>query len=84
MDEMETLAQRNAMLIHSLDWNERRAGIFEPAPADEAAVATSLGLVLNCLSSGLYMVSHAQPHCWSTSPDTSYSMSSVYMHDCLS
>ena len=56
MDEMETLAQRNAMLVHGLDWNERRAGIFEPAPTDDLAVATTLGLVLNCLSSGLYMV----------------------------
>lgn len=58
MEDMETLALRNAMLVHSLDWNERRAGIFEPAPADDAAVATTLGLVLNCLSSGLYMVSN--------------------------
>lgn len=56
MDAMESLAQRNAMLVHGLDWNERRAGIFEPAPADDLAVATTLGLVLNCLSSGLYMV----------------------------
>ena len=62
MDAMESLAQRNAMLVHGLDWNERRAGIFEPAPTDDLAVATTLGLVLNCLSSGLYMVrasSHA-------------------------
>lgn len=58
MDEMEHAAQRNAMLVHGLDWNERRAGIFEPAPTDELAVATTLGLVLNCLSSGLYMVRH--------------------------
>lgn len=56
MDAMESLAQRNAMLVHGLDWNERRAGIFEPAPTDDLAVATTLGLVLNCLSSGLYMV----------------------------
>lgn len=56
MDEMQTAAQRNAMLVHGLNWSERRAGIFEPAPSDEAAVATTLGLVLNCLSSGLYMV----------------------------
>ena len=59
MEEMESLALRNAMLVHSLDWNERRAGIFEPAPADDVAVATTLGLVLNCLSSGLYMVSNS-------------------------
>ena len=56
MDEMQTAAQRNAMLVHGLNWSELRAGIFEPAPSDEAAVATTLGLVLNCLSSGLYMV----------------------------
>ena len=58
MDAMQSSAQRNAMLVHGLDWSERRAGIFEPAPSDEAAVATTLGLVLNCLSSGLYMVHH--------------------------
>ena len=56
MDAMESLAQRKAMLVHGLDWSERRAGIFEPAPTDDLAVATTLGLVLNCLSSGLYMV----------------------------
>lgn len=56
MDDMRRMAQRNAMLVHGLDWSERRAGIFEPAPIDELAVATTLGLVLNCLSSGLYMV----------------------------
>lgn len=56
MDVMGSLAQRNAMLVHGLDWSERRAGIFEPAPTDDLAVATTLGLVLNCLSSGLYMV----------------------------
>lgn len=56
MDAMESLAQRNAMLVHGLDWSERRAGIFEPPPTDDLAVATTLGLVLNCLSSGLYMV----------------------------
>ena len=58
MDDWEKLAQRNALLVHGLDWNERRAGIFEPAPTDELAVATTLGLVLNCLSSGLYMMRH--------------------------
>ena len=57
MDEMQSVAHRNAMLVHALHWNERRAGIFEPAPTDELAVATTLGLVLNCLSSGLYMAS---------------------------
>ena len=57
MDAMQSVAQRNAMLVHALHWNERRAGIFEPAPTDELAVATTLGLVLNCLSSGLYMAS---------------------------
>lgn len=63
MDAMESLAQRNAMLVHGLDWNERRAGIFEPAPTDDLAVATTLGLVLNCLSSGLYMVMTLHPCC---------------------
>ena len=60
MDDMHRMAQRNAMLVHGLNWSERRAGIFEPAPIDELAVATTLGLVLNCLSSGLYMVSSLQ------------------------
>lgn len=58
MDEMQSVAHRNAMLVHALHWNERRAGIFEPAPTDELAVATTLGLVLNCLSSGLYMANY--------------------------
>lgn len=58
MDDMHRMAQRNAMLVHGLDWSERRAGIFEPAPIDELAVATTLGLVLNCLSSGLYMANY--------------------------
>ncbi|KAL3144746.1 hypothetical protein ABBQ38_001867 [Trebouxia sp. C0009 RCD-2024] len=58
MDVMGSLAQRNAMLVHGLDWSERRAGIFEPAPTDDLAVATTLGLVLNCLSSGLYMANY--------------------------
>ncbi len=64
MDDMHRMAQRNAMLVHGLDWSERRAGIFEPAPTDELAVATTLGLVLNCLSSGLYMVSSLQHISW--------------------
>ncbi len=64
MDDMHRMAQRNAMLVHGLDWSERRAGIFEPAPIDELAVATTLGLVLNCLSSGLYMVSSLQHTSW--------------------
>ena len=64
MDDMHRMAQRNAMLVHGLDWSERRAGIFEPAPIDELAVATTLGLVLNCLSSGLYMVSSLQHISW--------------------
>ena len=66
MDDMHRMAQRNAMLVHGLDWSERRAGIFEPAPIDELAVATTLGLVLNCLSSGLYMVSPLRHISWRT------------------
>lgn len=33
-----------------------QAGILEPPPRDEDAVATRLGLWLNCINSGLYMV----------------------------
>ena len=75
---MESLAQRNAMLVHGLDWSERRAGIFEPAPTDDLAVATTLGLVLNCLSSGLYMVSTRAllpAACWLS--DVHYTLCSI-------
>lgn len=30
-----------------------QAGIFEPAPVDEDAIATTTGLLLNCINSGL-------------------------------
>ena len=36
----------------------RQAGIFEPPPPDEEAVATTLGLLLNCINSGLYMANY--------------------------
>ena len=35
-----------------------QAGIFEPAPVDENAVATTAGLWLNCINSGLYMANY--------------------------
>lgn len=31
------------------------SGIFEPAPPDHKAVATTTGLALNCANSALYM-----------------------------
>ena len=38
-----------------------QAGIFEPPPADEDAIATTGGLLLNCINSGLYMANCALP-----------------------
>ena len=35
-----------------------QAGIFEPAPAEEDAIATTTGLLLNCINSGLYMANY--------------------------
>ena len=35
-----------------------QAGIFEPAPVDEDAIATTTGLLLNCINSGLYMANY--------------------------
>ena len=58
MDLAQSLARRNAQLIHALTWAEAQAGIFSPAPADEHAVATTEGLALNCLSAMLYMANY--------------------------
>eukprot|EP00891_Asterochloris_glomerata_P001311 jgi/Astpho2/1311/Aster-06184 len=58
MESAKTEARRNASLVHALEWYARRAGIFEPPPPDEKAVATMLGLILNCTSSGLYMANY--------------------------
>ena len=35
-----------------------KAGIFEPAPADEDSLADTWGLYLNCINSGLYMANY--------------------------
>ena len=35
-----------------------QAGIFEPAPTDEGALADTWGLYLNCINSGLYMANY--------------------------
>ncbi|CAL5227554.1 g10545 [Coccomyxa viridis] len=52
------MADRNARLIHPTPWQEAQAGIFEPAPAEEDAIATTTGLLLNCINSGLYMANY--------------------------
>ena len=53
------LAKRNAgLVVAQPTWTEKQAGIFEPPPADEEAVATTLGLLLNCINSGLYMANY--------------------------
>lgn len=39
---------------------ERAAGMFEPPPADELAYATATGLVLNNLSTLLYMMNYVR------------------------
>lgn len=35
-----------------------QAGIFEPAPADDEALADKWGLYLNCINSGLFMANY--------------------------
>ena len=35
-----------------------QAGVFEPPPADEDALADTMGLMLNCINSGLYMANY--------------------------
>ncbi|KAK9838252.1 hypothetical protein WJX81_000293 [Elliptochloris bilobata] len=59
MAAARTLAQRNASFVRAQPtWTEKQAGIFEPPPTDEEAVATPLGLMLNCVNSGLYMANY--------------------------
>eukprot|EP00884_Botryococcus_braunii_P019635 jgi/Botrbrau1/6355/Bobra.0098s0014.1 len=58
LDEAEAKARRNAHLVHAVSWAEAQAGILEPAPRDEDAVATPIGLWLNCINSGLYMANY--------------------------
>jgi len=56
MGQAERLAHNQSSLVHVLTWEETQAGIWEPPPEDEKAVATFNGLLLNCVNSGLYMV----------------------------
>ncbi|KAK9832195.1 hypothetical protein WJX74_002578 [Apatococcus lobatus] len=58
MDSTEVHARRNAGLVHSKTFADKLAGLFNPPPEDEAAVATPLGLYLNCASAGLYMANY--------------------------
>lgn len=39
-----------------------QAGIFEPAPDDEDALATPGGLLLNCINSGAHLQSDLHKH----------------------
>ena len=57
MAQAERLAHNQAQLVHVLTWEETQAGIWEPPPEDKNAVANTNGLLLNCVNSGLYMVS---------------------------
>ena len=58
MAQAERLAQSQSNLVHVLTWEETQAGIWEPPPKDELAVATFNGLLLNCVNSGLYMANY--------------------------
>ena len=58
MSQAERLAANQSSLVHVLTWEETQAGIWEPPPEDDLAVATFNGLLLNCVNSGLYMVRH--------------------------
>ena len=59
----QALSRRNAALVHTLHWAEVQAGIMEKPPAEEDAVATTLGLVLVCAASTLYMARDSPPPC---------------------
>lgn len=52
-------ARRNASYVHAIPWVQRAAGMFEPPPSDHQAVATMSGLVLNNLSTLLFMANYA-------------------------
>jgi hypothetical protein len=52
-------ARRNASYVHAVPWVERAAGMFEPPPPDNQAVATMSGLVLNNLSTLLFMANYS-------------------------
>ena len=51
------LAEAQSSFIKTLTYGEAIAGIWEKPPDDENAVADTNGLYLNCVNSGLYMVS---------------------------
>lgn len=49
-------AERNTDLVHTLSRDERYAGIYEKAPANDKAFTGWFGLAINCASAALYMV----------------------------
>ncbi|GAB4814007.1 hypothetical protein N2152v2_001053 [Parachlorella kessleri] len=56
--EARDRAERDAALVHPMPWVERLAGMYEPPPPDELATATTMGLVVNNLSTLLYMTNY--------------------------
>ena len=55
----------NGLSRQPIDIAALQAGVFEPSPTDENALADNLGLMLNCINSGLYMVNTAAcMHVW--------------------
>ncbi|PRW39266.1 MFS general substrate transporter [Chlorella sorokiniana] len=58
MERAQEEAARHSALVHAVPWVERAAGMFEPPPPDRFAVATLAGLVLNNLSTLLFMANY--------------------------
>eukprot|EP00887_Chlorella_sp_A99_P002368 scaffold10.g2368.t1 len=58
LDEAAVCAAQEAALVHAVPWIEGAAGMFEPPPRDEFAFATRTGLILNNLSTLLYMMNY--------------------------
>ncbi|PSC71982.1 MFS general substrate transporter [Micractinium conductrix] len=55
MFEAAEAASEHAGLVHAMPWVERAAGMFEPPPPDAFAVATLAGLIINNMSTLLFM-----------------------------
>eukprot|EP01025_Chloroclados_australasicus_P040926 TRINITY_DN4309_c0_g1_i1.p1 TRINITY_DN4309_c0_g1~~TRINITY_DN4309_c0_g1_i1.p1 ORF type:complete len:888 (-),score=107.73 TRINITY_DN4309_c0_g1_i1:634-3165(-) len=58
MIDAEQRAQQESGLFRLNQFLAAQAGIFTPAPSDETAVATTLGLALNLISTLLYMTNY--------------------------
>lgn len=58
LDEASAGASREALFVRAAPWIQRAAGMFEAPPAPEAAVATRQGLMVNAISTALFMANY--------------------------